>query len=407
MRKGIFLLLSVFVLLGIGLTGVAAAQTAANETHVRKIVVFRSEDADDASHTATVERHGGGLAKHLRLINAAAVHVPPSEAAALAVEPNVLRVDDDIVVKAIPDPETGSTRPARGAIEPAAGRQPAQRVSWGMARIHAPAAWKTTTAPAVKVATLDTGVDLTHPDLIDNIKGGANILSPISPPQDDNGHGTHVAGILAAEKNKIGVVGVGPNVDLYAVKVLGATGNGMVSDIISGLEWCIANHIQVVNMSFGTQEDSPSFREAITQAHNAGIVEVAAAGNDGPGGDTVEFPGRYPEVIAVSALTPSNHVALFSSVGPEVALTAPGVNVRSCYLGGGYAILSGTSMSSPFAAGVAALVISTPVGASDTNGNGVWDPDEVRARLTGTAHHFILSADKEGAGLVRADLAVK
>ncbi|SFR18261.1 Subtilase family protein [Desulfoscipio geothermicus DSM 3669] len=164
---------------------------------------------------------------------------------------------------------------------------------------------------------MDTGIDLSHPDLLANIKGGYNAIKPNKSPADDNGHGTHVAGIIAAVNDNIGVVGVAPQAELYAVKVLSANGSGYLSDIIEGLEWCITNNMQVINMSLGTSSEVQSFHDAVIKVYNAGIVMVAAAGNSGPGDNTVEYPAKYEEVIAVSATSDNDAIASFSSRGPD------------------------------------------------------------------------------------------
>ena len=254
----------------------------------------------------------------------------------------------------------------------------------------------------MSVAVIDTGRP-NAPDLAANIKGG-NYVTPGASPQDDNGHGTHVAGIIAAVDNTLGVIGVAPRASLYAVKVLDDAGVGSYSDVISGLQWAVSNGMQVVNMSFGGPDYAP-LRAAITAASNAGIVLVAAAGNSGPGANTVGYPAKYPEVIAVAATDSANTVASFSSRGPEVELAAPGVSILSTYFGVSYATLSGTSMASPHVAGAAALVIGS--GIKDTNGDGLVN-DEVRAILDGTAHDLGAAGRDTayGYGLVDALAAV-
>ena len=187
-----------------------------------------------------------------------------------------------------------------------------------------------------------------------------------------------MAGTVAALNNTVGVVGAGPDIDLYAIKVLNRNGSGFLSDIIEGLQWAAANGIQIANMSLGTTSNVQSFHDAITAAYNAGITLVAAAGNNG---GTVNFPAAYSEVIAVSATDINNNLASFSSRGPEVDLAAPGVSILSTYKGNAYATLSGTSMASPHVAGSAALVINSPIGAYDANFNGQWDPAEVKQKL--------------------------
>jgi len=187
-------------------------------------------------------------------------------------------------------------------------------------------------------------------DLAANIAGGYNALDPGQPPEDDNGHGTHVAGIIAAAANGTGVVGVAPQVSLYAVKVLDGRGEGYYSDIIKGIQWCMENGIQVINLSLGGYADVPALHDAVAQAARQGIVIAAAAGNDGPGGSSVEYPAKYPEVIAVSAVDASRRITDYSSRGPEVELAAPGDDILSTFTSSAYGTLSGTSAAVPHVA---------------------------------------------------------
>ncbi|MEW5706704.1 MAG: S8 family peptidase [Actinomycetota bacterium] len=259
-------------------------------------------------------------------------------------------------------------------------------------------AWATSTATGVKVAILDTGIDLDHPDLGANVKGGINTINPRKKPDDDNGHGSRVAGIVAAVRgNEIGVIGVEPSASLYAVKVLGASGSGYASDIIEGLDWCIQNGIKVVNMSFGASSDNQSIHDAVIRAYNAGIIMVAAAGNSGPGSDTVSYPARYNEVIAVAATDSNDAVAPWSSRGPEVDIAAPGVNIYSTYKNAGYATMSGTSMAAPHVTGAIALKLQV---------NPLLSPDAMRSLVVGTAEPILGAPEEVGAGLIDAEALV-
>lgn len=385
----------VAVFLTLALLGLAfPASAVPAEVPSRVIVTF---DGDTVNHAALtrIEKLGGVKVKELPMIGGAVVMLPNRAATrAAAGVPGVSSVEYDSRVSA----QAKSLRV-----------QPPQALPWGIARVRADQVWASATADPVKVAVVDTGIDPTHPDLAANIKGGMSALDRVTSYKDDNGHGTHVAGTIAALNNSIGVVGVGPAADLYAVKVLDRKGSGWVSDIIEGLQWCVANDMDVVNMSLGSSAYSVAFAEAVQATLDEGVVIVAAAGNSGPGYDTVQYPGAYPGVIAVSATDSSDLLASFSSRGPQVSLAAPGVSVRSTYKGATYATLSGTSMASPHVAGVAALVVAVPPNeACDADGDGAWDPSEVRAKL-------IASTDDLGApgfdvlfgyGLVRADLAL-
>ncbi|MFZ3372300.1 MAG: S8 family peptidase, partial [Desulfitobacteriaceae bacterium] len=251
--------------------------------------------------------------------------------------------------------------------------QPVQVLPWGIDRIDAELTWNSTTGDPIKVAVVDTGIDTGHPDLDQNVKGGYSCVSYTTSYKDDNGHGSHVAGIIGATNNQIGVIGVGPNIDLYAVKVLDRKGNGYISNIIKGLEWCITNNMQVVNMSLGSSSYSQTLADAVKKVYLANIVQVAAAGNSG---GAVGYPAALDEVIAVGATDNADMLAYFSSRGIQVDIAAPGVNVFSTYKGSTYATLSGTSMASPHVAGAAALVIAS--GKATT-------PDSVKSRLEATA----------------------
>jgi subtilisin family serine protease len=365
---------------------------------VRKIVRFRAGFVNAPARDA-LAKHGGRTIKELRLVGGASVYLPSGAAAQqLAKDPNVLSIEDDIVVKAL-------KRPARGG----GGTQPAQQLPWGVNRIDADLVWPLTTADPIKVGIIDTGIDSTHPDLVANIKGGVSEVSYTTSWNDDNGHGTHVAGITAAANNTIGVVGAAPNADLYAIKVLNRNGSGYLSDIISGLDWAVANGMQVVNMSLGTSTYSSSLDLACRRTAAAGVVEVAAAGNDGPYANSVDYPGACSGVIAVGATDSNNNIASFSSRGPQVAVSAPGVSIYSTYKGGGYSTLSGTSMASPHVTGSVALMLTQAPGAYDANADGFWQPAEVKSKLQATARDLGAAGfdNNFGAGLVRANLAVQ
>jgi subtilisin family serine protease len=356
----------------------------------RKIIVFETKFAAPESQKQIVEAHGGVLIKHLRLINGAAARLPEAAEAALARLPEVAFIEDDAVMSI-----KGRLTPCGKALGKPRPPQPGEVLPWNIDRIEADLVWAASRAAGVKVAIIDTGIDLDHPDLKANIKGGINAINLRKSPNDDNGHGTHVAGTVAAVDNTIGVIGVGPEVSLYAVKVLGPSGLGFISDIVEGLDWCIGNGMQVANMSMGGP-DSLSLHGAITEAYQAGIIIVCAAGNND--GGPVDYPGAYPETIAVSATTPTDGFASFSSAGPEVDLAAPGERVYSTYNDGYYAWGSGTSMAAPHVAGTAALVLAA---------KGPMTPEAMRAHLQATAQNLGLLPEEQGAGLVRADLATQ
>ncbi|MDD2804189.1 MAG: S8 family peptidase [Elusimicrobiales bacterium] len=291
----------------------------------------------------------------------------------------------DSILRSIREDVTGLPEPKADAADPAS-----KEIPWGVSRVNAQAAWDYTAGRGVKVAVIDTGMDFNHPDLAPNYKGGYNAVDPAAAPMDDQGHGTHVAGTIAAVKDGKGVAGVAPAADLYAVKVLDKNGSGQYSWIIAGIEWAIEHRMQVINMSLGGGQGNEALRQVMEKAAEAGVTVVCAAGNDaGP----VNYPAKYPQAIAVSASDSADKIASFSSRGPELAVIAPGVKINSTMKGGGYGALSGTSMACPHVAGLAAIAI----------GAGAAGPDQVRAALKGAASGLPgLTVNEQGAGLVDA-----
>ena len=358
----LFIILALVLVMLFSLVAVEAAPGP-----VRVIVVFNKKSSGH-ERSAAVRGVGGHVIHDLNLVSAKAVILPDAASTlSLAASPGVVRVEKDVQVSIVGP--TGQAKSHGGSTT-----QAAQVTPWGITKVNAPQAWSTGTGSGVKVAVIDTGIDLSHPDLQANIKGGYNAIRPNRSAKDDNGHGTHVAGTIAALNNSIGVVGVAPSTSLYAVKVLGANGSGWLSDVIEGIQWSAANGMQVANMSLGSSSDSQAMHDAVIQAKAAGLTIIAAAGN--VSGAPVIYPAAYAEVIAVSATDQNNNLAYFSSYGPQVDLGDPGVNVYSTYKGGTYATLSGTSMATPHVTGSAALVIGSGLATT---------PDQVKARLEGTA----------------------
>ena len=363
MEKKLKILVTTLLIFGLILGLAKTISFAKDEPKGRKIVVFKPE-IDEATQEILINKVGGEKIKDLKIIKGKAVWLTSQAEKNLLKRAEVLRIDPDIEVYALENVKIKGIK-----------LQPAQILTWNIDRVDAEISWGISTGDPVKVGVIDTGIDLSHPDLKANIKGGYNAIYPWKSPNDDNGHGTHVAGIIAALNNSIGVVGVGPKIDLYAIKVLNASGSGYLSDVIEGLDWAVKNKMKVVNMSLGTDQDVQSFRDAIKNAYNAGVTIVAAAGNSG---GAVTYPAAYSEVIAVSAIDQNNQIASWSSRGPEIDLAAPGVNIYSTYKGSTYKTLSGTSMAAPHVTGAAALII-------DKEKCGTCTPDEIRQRLQQTA----------------------
>jgi thermitase len=230
--------------------------------------------------------------------------------------------------------------------------------------IQAPQAWDISQGSSnVTVAIIDTGVDLSHPDLAAKIVPGFDFFNNDPDPSDDNGHGTHVAGIAAASTNNgIAVAGVSFDCRIMPVKVLSAGGGGTWDAVANGITFAADNGAHVINLSLGGYSDVPAVRSAINYAWNRGLLICAGAGNDNV--STLFYPAAYPNAIAVGSTDPNDSKSSFSNFGPWVDVAAPGSGILSTTLGGGTGSSSGTSMSSPVAAGVAALIRSFTVGLS-------------------------------------------
>ncbi len=272
------------------------------------------------------------------------------EIEALKNNPNVEAVEDDGPVYAL-----GAYPRVEEILVEGQPSIQAETIPAGVAQIKAPAAWDCSRGKGIRVAVLDTGIDGAHPDLAANYKGGVSFV-PGQTPADGNSHGTHCAGTIAATINGAGVVGVAPAASLYAVKVLANNGSGQWSYLIAGINWCITNKMHILSMSLGGSSAPAALEAACNAAFSNGLLLIAAAGNSGPAPNTVGVPGKYKNVIAVSAIDNANVIASFSSRGPEVEICAPGVNVLSTIPGGGYGNKSGTSMACPHVAGAAAVV---------------------------------------------------
>lgn len=233
----------------------------------------------------------------------------------------------------------------------------AEVVDWGLAAYGVPGHWRLTRGQGVRVAVLDTGIEADHPDLADALDDARDFTRSPSGPIDRLGHGTHVAGVIGARRNETGVIGIAPECRLLAAKVLGEDGSGGAEGVAAGIDWAAGAGADVLSMSLGSPEPSPRIAQAIERAVEKGKFVICAAGNRGRP-NSVDYPARWPTTVAVGAVDRNGCVARFSSRGDEVDVCAPGEDVLSTYVGGGYAKLSGTSMAAPFVSGVVALLLA-------------------------------------------------
>jgi minor extracellular protease Epr len=303
--------------------------SAFDEVKVQKLVLFEEEVDMDL-----VKMTGSTILEQYENLPAAKLAIPLDKIDWFSVAETVTALEDEQKAKAV-----------------------GQVIDWSTSAVQAPKAWKANyTGKNVKVAILDSGIS-PHPDL--KITGGKSFVSYTESFSDDNGHGTHIAGIVAALNNNIGTIGVAPDAELYAVKVLDSKGNGYLTDIISAIDWAITNKMDIINLSLGSLDKSPTLEYIINKAYNSGILVVAAGGNGGNEygtGDQVAYPAKYNTVIAVGAVDQYRKRGVFSAAGSAIEFSAPGVSIYSTYLNNGFAKLNGTSMAAGFVTANLALL---------------------------------------------------
>lgn len=242
----------------------------------------------------------------------------------------------------------------------------ANEIPEGVQMIQAPQLWEQGyKGQGVKIAVIDTGCDRNHIDLKERIIGGMNFTEEdngdVNNFNDYNGHGTHVAGIIAASLNGTGVVGVAPEASLLILKALNGKGSGSFLAIVKAIEYAIEQKVNIISMSLGGKNASPELESAVKKAVEENILVVCAASNEGDGrADTSEYayPAFYNEVISVGAIDSSKASARFSNTNNQVDVVAPGVLINSTAPNNGYRSISGTSMAAPHVSGALALLIN-------------------------------------------------
>ncbi|RME75970.1 MAG: peptidase S8 [Chloroflexi bacterium] len=283
-----------------------------------------------------------------------------------------------------------------------------ETIRYNLSAINADDTWDCYRGQGIIVAVVDTGIDQDHPDLADNIISGATFVSGTSSPEDDNGHGTHVAGIIAGAGNNDGIIGVAPEASLMPIKVLDSSGSGTVYDVASGIVWAADSGANIINLSLGGVSYSSTLADAVDYAYGKGVLLIAAGGNCGDSSyalngcyyqDQPQYPAALSNVMAVASTTSSNLQSSFSNQGTYIEISAPGSSIYSTYLYNGYTTLSGTSQAAPHVAGVAALIWAA---------HPEWSQDEVRDQLNATAQDLGESGwdSLYGYGLVDASAAL-
>jgi len=232
----------------------------------------------------------------------------------------------------------------------------------------------------VTVGLIDTGLDYNHPEVAHVYLGGHDYVNNDTDPMDDHMHGTHVTGTIAALRDGAGVVGVAPNIQMWVAKGFNAGGSGDYSDLIKCVEYVSLQGCDVVNNSWGGG-GSYTLKQAFAASQAAGVIHICASGNNFSLGG-ISAPARYDTTYAIGAMETMWKAADFSNTGPQLDFAAPGVDILSCDLGGGYTTASGTSMATPHAVGVAALALASGT-VTDQNGDGLlWDELYERMELT-------------------------
>lgn len=319
----------------------SAAVYGQQSSKVPVIILFKENPTD--KHVNLIKSVGGEITRTYKIIDGFAANLPQTSIENLKNNPLVISVDPDVEVRAL---DTSADIQIRADQVWAAGD----------------------TGTGVPVAILDTGIDTTHPEFSGRILKCHSELTNTNTCEDQNGHGTHVAGIAGAAGINTSAKGVAPSVSFYVAQVLDASGSGSISGVIAGIDWATANGAKVISMSLGTNPISktepncdtviPSLTTAINNAVSAGATVIAAAGNSGKQG--VGAPACISSTIAVAAVNSADNIASFSSRGGPVAdhgIAAPGVNIFSSWINGGYNTISGTSMATPLVSGTIALLL--------------------------------------------------
>ncbi|MBS1706712.1 MAG: peptidase S8 [Armatimonadetes bacterium] len=352
----------------LGLVGVSKAQSTEQTESAQQVIVRYKSGTRDFGSVVAATAIGARIVGALDKTKAQIIAVPftmnaERVAAYYRSLPDVLYAEPDYAVELLDSPGVSVSDPDESQQQ-------------HLSQIHAPQAWQTTFgSPSVRVAVVDTGVDLSHPDLIDNITQGRNIADPSTEPTDAMGHGTHCAGIIAAKVgNATGGAGVAGNVRIMPVRVFDSEDKAYVSRVAEGIYWATDNGANIISISLGGVSASNTLEDAVNYAYQHNVLVVAAAGNDGS--TSPSYPAAFEHVVSVAACDQNDQRASFSNYGSWVSCAAPGTNILSTWPGNRYVRASGTSMAAPVVSGIAALAWSAMPGAT---------VDQIRSRILDTA----------------------
>jgi Subtilase family len=325
----------VFVSLLVGLTCLFPVNHSYAEEEKQVIVVYKNKQGEEA-----VQESDAAIEEQYEQLSAAAISADTETIDVLKEDPDIKYVELDSKISiSTSDVVDKSKTPVLD--------------QWNLASIQASAAWEDgLTGKGVKIAIMDSGI-YSHQEL--HITGGYSAVDYTTSYEDDEGHGTHVAGIIGAEHDEHGTDGIAPDADLFAVKVLDDAGEGYLSDLLEGINWAISNNMDIINLSMGAADESDALEDAVQKAYQAGILLVAASGNEGAG-HPLDYPAAYEAVIAVSATDSNDNIASFSSIGDKVEFAAPGADIQSTYLGSDYRVMSGTSQAAAHVSAMLALL---------------------------------------------------
>lgn len=342
------------------------------------IVVYKNKDGKE-----TVLDSDAEVEQQYQHLPAVAVTADPETVKEFKQDPDILYVENNVTFTAADNTDLKVLSENADTTD--------NFEQWNLEPIQVKQAWKEgLTGKNVKIAVIDSGIS-PHDDL--SISGGYSAVSYTSSYKDDNGHGTHVAGIIGAKHNGYGIDGIAPEAQIYAVKALDQNGSGDLQGLLKGIDWSIANGMDIVNMSLGTSSDSQILHDAMDKAYEKGVLLVAASGNEG-NGKPVNYPAAYSSVVAVSATDQQNQLAAFSTTGNQVEFSAPGTDITSTYLHQYYATGSGTSQATPHAAAMFALLKQRDPGNTNVQLRALMQKNIVDLGITGRDQQF-------GYGLIR------